>query len=59
MSHPVISLARIRREAEAAALKHADVNDACPYPFGSDAGHAFKQIFMAARAAMALPKASI
>lgn len=46
----VIPLGRIEREARAAALQYSDVNDACPYPFGSDAGHAFSQYFKLARA---------
>ena len=50
MSNQVIPLSRIEAEARAAALKHSDVNDACPYPFFSDAGHAFSQYFKLARA---------
>lgn len=46
----VIPLERIEREARAAALQYSNVNDACPYPFGSDAGHAFSQYFKLARA---------
>lgn len=46
----VIPLERLEQEARAAALQYSDVNDACPYPFGSDAGHAFSQYFKLARA---------
>lgn len=46
----VIPLERIEREARAAALKYSNVNAACPYPFFSDAGHAFQQYFKLARA---------
>jgi hypothetical protein len=49
MPEPVIPLARIQREAREAAQQYSDVNDACPYPFGTDAGHAFKAEFLAAR----------
>ena len=52
MSHSVISIERIQREAQAAALKHSDLNSACPYPFGSDAAHAFQAAFAAAREAI-------
>lgn len=51
MSEPIISLDRIAREAIAAAKQYDDVNAACPYPFGSDAGHAFKAAFVTARMA--------
>lgn len=46
----VIPIDRIEREARAAAQQYSDVNAACPYPFGSDAGHAFAQYFKLARA---------
>jgi hypothetical protein len=50
--HSVISLETIKREAEAAAKQHSDINAACPYPFGSDAAHAFKFAFKEAREAI-------
>lgn len=53
MSESIISLDRIAREALEAAKRYDDVNDACPYPFGSDAGHAFKAAFLTARMAAA------
>lgn len=46
----VIPLERIEREARDAAREYSDINAACPYPFGSDAGHAFSQYFKLARA---------
>jgi hypothetical protein len=45
----LISIESIRREARQAARHHRDLNAACPYPFGSDAGHAFRAEFMASR----------
>jgi hypothetical protein len=50
MTHTVISLTRIEREAKAAAKLPGDINHHCPYPFDSDAGHAFKGFFNSARA---------
>ncbi len=52
MSEPVISIERIRREAQDAATRYSDINDACPYPWAWDAAHAFKAEFKAARAAI-------
>lgn len=46
----VIPIDRIEAEARQAAQRYQDVNAACPYPFGSDAGHAFAQFFKQARA---------
>lgn len=46
----IIPLERVEREARAAARRYSTLNDACPYPFGSDAGHAFSQFFKLARA---------
>lgn len=43
---PIIPIARIEREAIAAAQQHACINAACPYPFGSAAGRLFKQLFL-------------
>ncbi len=52
MPHPIISIDRIQREAKAAAVTYSDINDACPYPFGSDAAHAFSSAFKDARDAI-------
>ncbi len=49
MSEQVIPIERIEREARKAAGEHDDVNAACPYPFGTDAAHAFKAYFVMAR----------
>lgn len=59
MSYSVISIERIQREAQAAALTHSDINAACPYPFGSDAAHAFQAAFNATREANALKTETI
>ncbi len=48
MDH-VIPIARIEREAHAAARQHACINAACPYPFGSAAGRLFKELYLAAQ----------
>ena len=53
MSEPVVSLDKIRREAQAAALIYRNVNDACPYPFGTAAATEFKAAFLAARSGAA------
>lgn len=45
----VITLDRIKREALAASLRYTTMNDACPYPVGGDAWHAFEGFFMAER----------
>ena len=50
MTHIVISLTRIQHEAQAAAKLPGDINHHCPYPFDSDAGHAFKSYFNSERA---------
>jgi hypothetical protein len=47
---------KIKREAQEAAKRHSDVNDACPYPFHSDAGHAFSAFFHEARARIEAPQ---
>jgi hypothetical protein len=49
MSEPVIPIERIQREAREAAERYEDVNAACPYPFSTDAAHAFKAYFVMAR----------
>ena len=49
MPHEIISLSRIEREAKAAAKKYSNINDACPHPFQSAAGKAFKVALTEAR----------
>lgn len=51
MSEPIVSIARIEQQAREAAAKYNNINDACPYPFYSPAGRAFKAEFMRARLA--------
>lgn len=45
----IIPIERIEREATEAAKRYSDINDACPYPFHSDAAHTFKAFFDEAR----------
>lgn len=45
MSHEVIPIARIQREAKQAAQQHANANSANPYPKGSCASLLFKEHF--------------
>lgn len=42
---------RILQQARKAAGLYSSLNDACPYPFGSEHGRIFKEAFLAARAA--------
>lgn len=49
MNEPIVSIEKIQREAQAAALIYKNVNDACPYPFGTQAATEFKRAFLAAR----------
>jgi hypothetical protein len=43
---------RVEQEARAAAQRFASLNDACPYPFGTEAARIFSDAFAAARAAL-------
>lgn len=52
MPDNIVPSAQIEREAEEAARHYADVNDACPYPFDTEAGRLFRQTFHAMRAAL-------
>ena len=52
MIEPIVSIERIKSEAMAAARQYATVNEACPYPFGTEAGKRFKEEFIWARAAV-------
>lgn len=56
MDLEVTSLQRIQLEARQAAARYSDVNDACPYPWGSSAAIAFKREFLAAREALQNPQ---
>ncbi len=47
MSHSIVSLATVRLHAQAAVRDRRSVEDACPYPFDSAAGGAFKAYYEA------------
>lgn len=49
----IVSKQTIEREARAAAQAGRSLNDACPYPFASEAGMHFKAVYL-----LALPKAA-
>lgn len=49
MTEPIVSLDTIKTQARDAAAKYSNVNEACPYPFGTAAGQAFKEEFLWAR----------
>ncbi|MEC5213289.1 hypothetical protein RCH06_001835 [Polaromonas sp. CG_9.5] len=53
--HEIIPVTRIEREAAQAARDYSDINDACPYPFGSSAGQLFKHLFLQARESATKP----
>lgn len=57
MTEQIIPIATIQREAKLAAQKYSDINDACPYPFGTDAAHHFKAAFKAERQVIEAKKA--
>jgi hypothetical protein len=42
----MVLIEKIKQEAIEAAKIYKDLNDACPYSFYSDEGHAFKQFFL-------------
>lgn len=52
VTEPIVSLDQIKQQAAQAAEKFTDVNDACPYPFYTDAGRTFKQEFTRVRMQM-------
>lgn len=54
MPDPIISRERLERDARAAAKTYSDINDACPYPFGTDAARIFADEFKRARAVINL-----
>lgn len=56
MPEPVIEIERLRAEAQDAATRYSDINAACPYPFHTDAAHAFKAFFHEARARIEAPQ---
>lgn len=44
----IIAKETIEREAKAAAQQGLSLNDACPYPFGSEAGQHFRAVYQQA-----------
>ena len=48
----MIDKERIQQQARTAASLYRTLNDACPYPFGSEHGRIFKEEFLAERAAL-------
>lgn len=44
----------IQAQARSAARHYSTMLEACPYPFGSEAGRVFKEEFIAAREGMAM-----
>lgn len=49
MAEPIISRERIESQARSAARMYSNVNDACPYPWATDAARLFKAEFSRAR----------
>ncbi|WP_440105364.1 hypothetical protein [Acidovorax sp. BL-A-41-H1] len=47
----IVSKATIEKQATEAAGKGQSINDACPYPFGTEAADHFKAVYL-----LALPK---
>ena len=52
MTEPIISIDRIKAEAQRAAQHYDCVNDACNYSFYTEAGRIFKAEFQKARMAI-------
>lgn len=44
----IVAKDTIEREAKAAAQQGLSLNDACPYPFGSEAGQHFRKVYQQA-----------
>jgi len=53
LGHMIVSKATIEKKATEAAQKGLSLNDACPYPFASEAGIHFKAVYL-----LAVPKPS-
>lgn len=51
LGHMIVSKTTIERQAQDAARAGRSLNDACPYPFASEAGVHFKAVYL-----LALPK---
>ena len=52
MTEPVVSIDLVKQQAADAALVYTDINEACPYPFYSEAGRLFKKEFGRVRLAI-------
>ncbi|MDM0090282.1 MULTISPECIES: hypothetical protein [unclassified Variovorax] len=52
MPFDIVSIDAVKRAAHAAAERGASLNDACPWPFDSEAGRQFKQLFILHKAAL-------
>ena len=56
MPDQIKPIAAIEAEARAAAAKHDNVNDACPYSFYTEAGRTYKRAFQQERLAINMRK---
>lgn len=48
LGHMIVKKSTIERQATEAAHKGQSLNDACPYPFCSEAGMHFKAVYLLA-----------
>lgn len=53
LRHMIVSKDTIDKQATAAAQQGRSLDDACPYPFGTEAADHFKAVYL-----LALPKAT-
>jgi len=52
MSFDVVPIDTVKRVAKETAERGLSLNDACPWPFESEAGRQFKQFFITHKAAL-------
>lgn len=52
MPTKIVSIDAVKRGAHEAAERGQALNDACPWPFDSEAGRRFKQFFITHKAAL-------
>lgn len=52
MHEPIVPIDQIKREAHAAAEAGESINDACRWPFHTEAGRRFKDFYAMHRAAL-------
>jgi hypothetical protein len=50
----IVSIDKLHREAQQAAQRYQSANEACPYPFGTEAANVFCAFFYAIKKADAL-----